>query len=50
MKPCFYCGTYDGKNKDGNTIALQSCKYGSVCNACIEKALEYLYARKKGGF
>ena len=45
MKPCFNCGTYDGKNKDGNTIALQSTKYGSVCGACFEEALKYLYAK-----
>ena len=49
MKPCFNCGTYDGKNKDGNTIALQSTKHGSICSACIEEAIVYLYVKKKGG-
>jgi hypothetical protein len=49
MKPCFNCGTYDGKNKDGKIIALQSTKYGSVCRVCIEDALSFLYAKKKGG-
>ena len=49
MKPCFNCGTYDGKNKDGNTISLQSTKFGSICGACIEEVARYLYAKKKGG-
>ena len=49
MKPCFNCGTYDGKNKNGNTIALQSTKFGSMCGACIELGAAYLYAKKKGG-
>ena len=49
MKPCFNCATYDGKNKNGNTIALQSTKFGSICGACIELGAAYLYAKKKGG-
>ena len=49
MKPCFNCGTYDGKNKDGKTIALQSTKFGSICGACVESAAQYLYVKKKGG-
>jgi len=52
MKPCFYCGTYDGRSTPPNqkNIALQSSPYGPVCKKCINKGLKYLYIVKKGGF
>jgi len=51
MKPCFNCGTYDGRSIPPNqkNIALQSSPYGPACKKCINKGLLYLYTRKVSG-
>ena len=49
MKPCFNCETFDGKNKNSKTIALQSTRYGPLCCTCIDGVASWLFAKKKGG-
>jgi len=44
MKPCVFCGTYDGTTKPPTQkiIKLMSSPYGPVCFPCMHKGLELL--------
>ena len=46
MDPCCICGTYDGVNKTGEVIALQSTKYGKVCPRCVTNLVASHFAIK----